>query len=113
MIGDKNRKSCIFFMGGGHGGIAAFRSLRRRFSMVEVFSDDANLLSLARPSDRIAASMNEIEADLGVMSGFLPILGARFLVSKTLLNIHYSLLPKYRGLHSVVWSILNNEKQLG
>lgn len=30
-----------------------------------------------------------------------------------IINIHYSLLPKYRGYHSTVWAIINDEKYLG
>ena len=29
------------------------------------------------------------------------------------INVHYSLLPKYRGLHSTVWAIINDEEYIG
>jgi methionyl-tRNA formyltransferase len=31
----------------------------------------------------------------------------------TFLNVHFALLPKYRGYHGLVWSILNGETEVG
>lgn len=33
--------------------------------------------------------------------------------SKNLFNIHFSLLPKYRGMYTSIWPILNNENETG
>ena len=33
--------------------------------------------------------------------------------SKKLFNVHFSLLPKYRGMYTAAWVILNNEKYTG
>ena len=34
-------------------------------------------------------------------------------VSKKLFNIHFSLLPKYKGMHTTAWPIINGEKETG
>jgi methionyl-tRNA formyltransferase len=47
------------------------------------------------------------------MAGYLGMLTPSFLAEHTVLNVHYSLLPKYRGLHSVVWAMLNLEPEIG
>ena len=41
------------------------------------------------------------------------IIPVKRLISKRLYNIHFSLLPKYRGVYTSAWPILNNEKQSG
>ncbi len=34
-------------------------------------------------------------------------------VSKKLFNIHFSLLPKYKGMHTTAWPIMNGENETG
>jgi methionyl-tRNA formyltransferase len=48
-----------------------------------------------------------------ICAGYKPIIKKEFLQLNNIINIHYSLLPKFRGLHSTVWAILNNEPFLG
>jgi len=48
-----------------------------------------------------------------VFAGYTPIVPNSVIHNNTCINIHYSLLPKYRGLHSTVWAILNDENYLG
>jgi methionyl-tRNA formyltransferase len=103
----------LFFLGGGHGGIAALRSLQQTFASLEIVSSDADTLGHVRNSDSTRASLDEVQSTHGVMAGYLGILTPSFLRRCTVLNVHYSLLPKYRGLHSVVWAMLNLESELG
>ena len=51
--------------------------------------------------------------DLLLFAGYKPIVPSSVLHRNICLNIHYSLLPNYRGLHSTVWAILNDEDYLG
>lgn len=103
----------LFFIGNGHTGEAAFRSLRRAFPEIEVVSGNPQVLDLARPSDCVKKSVEAITAPVGLMAGYRGILDPSFLSNRTVLNVHYSLLPQYRGLHSVIWAILNLEDKVG
>jgi methionyl-tRNA formyltransferase len=103
----------IFFIGNGHGAIAALKSLQNTFTRIGIFSEDANLKKLCRSNDFIYEHIDDISINHGVMAGYIKILPKNFLENKFLLNIHYSLLPHLRGLHSVVWAILNGDKKIG
>lgn len=48
-----------------------------------------------------------------IFDGYKPIVPHDVVVGNTCINVHYSLLPRYRGLHSTVWAILNDEDYLG
>lgn len=103
----------LFFVGSGHGGLAAFRSLRAQFSSLEIVSVDRDVLALARPQDAICEGLGQTTASVGVMAGYLDLIPSTFLADRTILNVHYSLLPKYRGLHALAWAMLNCENELG
>ena len=103
----------IFFTGTGHGAVAALRSLIRVFPSLEIVAGDPNVAALARPHDRLLKAPEDASGQLGIMAGHLKLLTPNFLSRKTVLNVHYSLLPKYRGLHAVAWAMLNCEPELG
>jgi methionyl-tRNA formyltransferase len=48
-----------------------------------------------------------------VVSSYDRILDARTLSCGQFVNVHYSLLPKYRGLAAVQWSMINGEPEFG
>jgi len=54
-----------------------------------------------------------LQGNVIVFAGYTPIVPNTIINNNTCINIHYSLLPKYRGLHSTVWAILNDENYLG
>ena len=103
----------IIFAGSGHGGIVALKSLQEQFSSIEVISDDEALLSLLREKDRQIDSFMESPITLAVCAGYHAIVPKAILNKKTIINTHPSLLPKYRGLHGLVWAMLNFEEKLG
>ena len=51
--------------------------------------------------------------DLVICAGWRDILKDDILSAHRILNIHYTLLPAYRGFHGTVWAILNDEPFLG
>src|SRR5438552_6985790 len=55
------------------------------------------------------------EADVAVVVGYGRILPAEFLRAPRVgcINVHFSLLPKYRGAAPVNWAIVNGEKKTG
>ena len=53
------------------------------------------------------------EGNIVITANYTNIIPNEYLKKNTYLNIHNSLLPKYRGLHAFAWAIINNEKQVG
>ncbi len=72
------------------------------------------ILQPAKPSE-IAAELTAFGADLAVVVAYGRILKAEVLSSTRLgfLNVHFSLLPKYRGAAPVQWSLVRGEKKTG
>lgn len=103
----------IFFIGNGHGGRSALKGLQKRFEKIGILSKDDRLRRLARKGDFLYHDLCDITEKFGVMAGNLEILPSEFILNHTTLNIHYSLLPHLRGLHSVAWAILNGDTEIG
>ena len=103
----------IAFIGEGHGGIAAYRSISLYFKKIEILTNDKDIKSLMRSNDKFVDCIEEIESNLVICAGYKKLIPKKFLQNKTVINTHPSLLPKYRGLHAVVWAILNMEEELG
>ena len=98
----------IILLGDGWGAHSAYKGLLSMGKPVYVISQDNffkdNVLNI---------SLDECEKDLLVFAGYKPIVPESVLGKNICINIHYSLLPQYRGFHSTVWAILNGEKYLG
>jgi methionyl-tRNA formyltransferase len=103
----------IFFAGNGHGAIVALKSLQQEFKHIEIITNDRQIIKLARKKDYLLDDITKTSAELGVCAGYHKIIPKKLLKNKTIINTHPSLLPKYRGLHSLVWAMLNFEKKLG
>ena len=103
----------IVFAGDGHGGIAAFKSLQKEFESIEVVTNDPEIISLFRSTDKKIKTILESDSELVVCAGYHSIIEKEILDKKTIINTHPSLLPKYRGRHALVWAMLNFEKELG
>jgi len=104
----------ICLCGDGWGALAALDGLCLEFHQVVVVSNDDAVIDVARSRGLdIASSIFEADCDTYVCAGFTTILDKGFLDANRVLNIHYSLLPKYRGIHSTVWALLNNEQYFG
>ena len=108
-------KMQIGFAGAGHGGLVALQSLQEFFSSIEILSDDENIIKLARISDEVIRVNDFLvfTSDVIVCAGYMEIIPQSVLNTKTVINTHPSLLPKYRGIHSLAWAIINGEKKLG
>ncbi len=61
----------------------------------------------------VERAVTEYHPDCVVISAYDRILGARILGCSRFVNVHYSLLPQYRGLAAVQWGIINGEPELG
>lgn len=103
----------ICLAGDGWGAIAALKSLQREYASVSVASDDAGVLTLLRDDDLAVQGFQSAAFDLVICAGYRSFVPSSVLQKQRIINIHYSLLPKYRGMHSTVWAILNGEEKLG
>jgi methionyl-tRNA formyltransferase len=103
----------IVFIGSGHGGVVALKSLQSCFKKIEVISKDKDILSILREEDITVNSLYDTQTDLVVCAGYKSIISEDILLKKTVINTHPSLLPKYRGMHGLVWAMLNYEEELG
>jgi len=103
----------LVFAGDGHGGIVAFKSLQKEFESIEVITNDSEIISLFRLTDKKIKTILESDSELVVCAGYHSIIEKEILDKKTIINTHPSLLPKYRGMHGLVWGMLNFEKELG
>ena len=66
--------------------------------------------------DRVSRHLDEIEKldfDISVSASFGQILSREFLAIKPCLNLHPSMLPKYRGATPIQTALLNNDKMTG
>lgn len=103
----------IGFIGEGWGGVSVAKGLKDNFT-VEYLSDDEQIVSILGASKhRRLVSISDFTAKILVCAGYKPIIDEEYLKKYTIVNIHYSLLPKYRGLHSSAWAVMNGENELG
>jgi len=73
------------------------------------------ILQPERLDDRFLEAIDPLRPDLLVVVAFGQIIPGRVLSSATWggINIHASLLPRYRGSAPIQWAIINNEKTTG
>lgn len=103
----------IALCGDGHGAIAAFESLSDTYPALEVVTSDPQLAERLREADRNVCSIDKLHAQLVVLAGYGKLILADQLNERTFINTHPSKLPQYRGMHSVVWAMLNGESEIG
>lgn len=104
----------IIFAGGSHYGKNGLISIQNFFDKVYILnSGGADILELARPQDVVITSFNEVECKYVFLCGYAQLLSEQELAGKTFINVHGALLPKYRGMHSTFYAIMNGEKELG
>lgn len=110
----KNNIKKICIVGNGWSAKSALIGISSLNCDIIVVSEDNTVISLAKKFGfNFSKSIFNIKADLFICSGFKMILKKSFLQQNLVINIHYSILPKYRGLHSVIWAVLNNEPFFG
>lgn len=102
---------CVYLAGNGWGAIAACKGLLRASFEVSLFENDPDLEILGAKAAPV--SMEDLEGAVIVFAGYKRVVPVHILDKNVCINVHYSLLPKYRGFHSTVWAILNDEPELG
>ena len=102
----------IGFFGEGWGAIVAIKSLQEYFD-VECFSSDKDVIKELVGDSKLINSFNDFTCKILLCAGYKSIISTKLLKKHQIINIHYSLLPSYRGLHSTAWAIMNGEKSIG
>jgi len=103
----------ILFVGEGHGAHSAFRSLAKEFNNIYVLSGIDPKLDALAASDKLHPVLTHEGFDLIVTAGYRHKFPNELIEKIVLINIHYALLPRFRGLHSLVWAMLNHEPKIG
>lgn len=84
---------------------------------VKVYAQDRGLrvLQYEKVSAEGLSDLSALNADVMITAAFGQILSQKILDMTPLgvLNVHASLLPKYRGSSPIQWAIINGEKQTG
>lgn len=102
----------IILCGDGIGIKTVYDGLKEYYDTIELLTNTPQILSI-RKSDSFLNSFEDSNIKLVLSSGYAPLIDCHTLQTKTFLNIHYALLPRFRGMHPVVWGILNGEEYLG
>lgn len=103
----------IVFAGNGHGAIAALLSLQVEFEEIHVLTEDVDVLKRLRSDDLVVDSLDSCKNMLIICAGYSKIISKNILTNNIIINTHPSLLPKYRGVHSLAWAMLNLEDNVG
>lgn len=104
----------IIFSGGSHYGVGALQSLQKVTKRIYIIQNNSEeILKLKRPSDVIIKEFDDVECPIVFLGGHSKLITSEQLSKKTYINVHGALLPKYRGMHSTFWAIMNGEKQIG
>ena len=85
--------------------------------MFSVVTEDQEIIDLAKINkiDYFEDISEAIKSsnDIVLTSAYKPKISKETLQKADFINIHYALLPRYRGMHAIVWSILNGEQYIG
>jgi methionyl-tRNA formyltransferase len=120
----------VLLVGCGPTALTAIESLVERTSVVGLVRDHTPLDPGADPVCRRAAELgipitgdisvrgieqliDRLRPDCVVVSSFNRVLPARVVAKSRFVNVHYALLPRYRGRANVNWAIINGETSTG
>ena len=104
----------LLLAGNSWGATSALNSLLRSSTFqISVLTRDKSIETFCAANSIPLVQTWNGHYDLIICAGWVEKVESEFILNNKLLNIHYSLLPAYRGLHSTVWAILNDESLLG
>lgn len=106
-------ENSLFLIISGHGGEALYDGIKKKFNSVTIYTDDLNIIPKIRKNDFLVDHLNDIKQSVGLMAGYNNKINDQFLSKKDLYNVHYSILPRWRGLHSIAWALLNGDSEIG
>jgi len=104
----------IILAGDGHGCLSTYLGIKNSFKIIEIITNTKEIFIDAKRSvDIFIDNPFQSDASIFLSAGYKPLLKQDLINAKKCLNIHYAILPRYRGMHPVVWGILDNEEYLG
>lgn len=98
----------LLLIGEGHSfeaGFYSFKNSNLKFDSLARESDISDLVFIE--------SWIKNQEDIVLSVAYRKIIPDYLLDKAVFLNVHYALFPKYRGMHSIVWAILNGETKIG
>ena len=107
----------IIICGSGHGIRCVYRGLHKHGQNFVLCSPDLDLR--AEASNEGIKCVNdykdaiESSSDIVLTAAYKPKIEQFDLDKARFINIHYALLPRYRGMHAIVWAMLNGETHVG
>lgn len=131
MLSDQvSQRPTVLLVGFGSTALSALESLAEQFQVLGVVreydplspeSDEvirtAGNLGLPVYGEASLAALegliDRLKPDCVVVSSYNRVLPARIVSKCRFVNVHYSLLPRYRGRANVNWAIINGEPQTG
>lgn len=84
-----------------------------RYDIPTVVLDHTHFKDRDAYDRKLVKVINALEADLVVMAGFMRLVTPYFTQSIEAINIHPSLLPKYKGMHAIDESFTSNDTEAG
>lgn len=107
----------LLLIGEGHGFLSLIIGMSQSRLPLEVHSPDEESNTLARDlgiglHSNLDRWVTENPGGLIVSSGWRKIVPEKLLSQANFTNIHYAAFPKYRGMHSIVWALLNGERSI-
>ena len=105
----------ILLIGEGHGFEAAISGMLSLDLDISLLKPKKQIIKLNHNFQTINAIEDWIKSpnDLIISSAYRSRISEQMLKKATFINVHYALFPKYRGMHSIVWAILNGEEEVG
>ena len=121
-----NHRAKVLLVGLGTTTASALEALAERFAVVGLVRPDCEpdaIIDRARELgipvigsatvDEVERALAERNPDCVVVSSFHRILPDSLLAAGRFVNVHYALLPRYRGRANVNWAIINGETETG
>ena len=106
----------ILLIGQGHGFQALIDGFSKSIHQISVLSELNCEINIDTGFEVIRSNLSpELAREFNyvISSGYRKWIPLDTLSESTFINIHYALFPKYRGLHSIVWAIINGESSVG
>lgn len=102
----------IILAGDNKGLSSIYAAMQNYAQKIYIYTNTPDAIK-KRLEDEFIGSFFDVDEKLVLCSAYAPLIKKEDLMRKDFLNIHYALLPRFRGMHPIVWGILNDEKELG
>ena len=123
----------ILYLGCGHASIQAFDNiLKNKINVAglvlsnvpsNIPSEDSSCENIKKSAlefnikiyshKELINAIEEVKPELIVVNNYIDIIPSEVVNSYRCINVHYALLPQYRGLHATQWALINCEKEVG